>query len=183
MGKDIRERVIGMTELSADEVEEFWGKRFEYPPALRPLRYPYGIGSWTLGKEKVLKDTKQEGESGKEKQLSPEEERLEKMTRRIKEAQERARRSLAQSGQAAGPREETPEDWWKSAKAEERKVFIQAYYAETSGDLKVEAAYLSECYTCAGEGFLRVLGSSGREQKAQCPTCHGTSFKRIVRAQ
>jgi hypothetical protein len=149
---------------------------------LRPLRYPYGIGSWTLTKDRILKDTKQEGEKGAQKELSPEEQRLEKMTRRIKEAQERARRSLAQSGQAAS-REVTPEDWWKTANAEERKVFIQAYYVETSGDLKVEAAYLNACYTCTGEGFLRVLGSNGKEQKAECPTCHGTSFKRIVRAQ
>lgn len=183
MGKDIRAKVIAQLELTADEVEQFWGKRLGYPAVLSSLRYPYGQGSWILGAERIMKDTAAGKETAQGKDSSPEEKRIQALERRIREASERAKRALSASGgQADAAREETPEEWWKGATAELRKVWIQAYYAENGGDLKVEAAYVDACLVCTGEGFLRILGSSGKEQKLKCSTCHGTRFKRVVRA-
>lgn len=185
MGKDIRAKVIAQLDLTADEVEQFWSQRLDdaNQAAQRSFKYPYGEGSWILGEARIMKDTAAAQDPAGEKEKSSEEKRIEALARRIKEAQERAKRALSASGgQADTNREETPEEWWKDASAELRKVWIQAYYVENSGDLKVDAAYVNPCLMCTGDGFLRILGSSGKEQKLKCPTCHGTRFKRVVRA-
>ncbi len=180
--KAIRARVAQQLGLKADEVDAFWKRRTDKTvgaPA-RAERYAYGIGSWVLGADRILKDTKQgDAEKGDAKdQPTAADRELERIARRMAEARRR-------SQQAASAKNEqvTEEDWWKAAQRVERALWLRAYYAENSGDLAVENAYSDPCITCAGEGTLEVTSDTGRPEKRKCPTCQGTRFMRSFRAR
>ncbi|MEM7198970.1 MAG: hypothetical protein AAF628_01810 [Planctomycetota bacterium] len=181
MGQDIRARVQKLLNLDAEELEEVWADRFEHRGGPRPERYHYGIGSWVLGKEAIIKDTKvSKGES--QEAQSREDVARERRVRKIREALERARRSIARQSGGAGGGDQTPEEWWDRAPAEMRLNWLRAYYAEHGGDLKIYNAYLDGCVQCGAEGRLRHLGSSGKEEMVPCSACRGTQFKRWIRA-
>lgn len=183
MGKDVRERVAKVLNLDAEEVDRLWAKRLEYGSIARSERIAYGVGSWTLGPDAIVKGTKQgEAEARPTSKNSSESRRIERIKRRIQEALERSRRAQAR---ARGAKTEvyTEEDWWKEAKPEERALWLRAYYVEFGGDYRIEKAYVVNCLTCGGAGKLSVIGSTGKEQKVECPTCHGTRFRRVIRAR
>jgi hypothetical protein len=179
LGRDLRQHVAKLLKLEPAEVEELWGKRKEYRVA-RADRYLYGIGSWVLGKDEILKGTKQgESDQTQRDKQSDEEKEIERLARKIADAR---RRALAAGG-GGGAKEYTPEDWWKAATPTERDFFIRAYYAEFGGDLEVTHASVDECLTCAGQGTIATLSDVGQSRNVKCPTCQGTRFKRAIRAQ
>ena len=179
MGKDIRTRVQKVLEIELDEVEDLWSRRLaEGQRKPRPLRYSFGVGSWTLGQAAILKDTTAQKQAASNQSEGNKE--VERMVERIRKAQERARRALQSQG--GGEKESTPETWWDDASRDEKKVWLRAYYAEFGGDLVIVNAHLNACVTCAGEGRLTVFGQSGKAQKVECPTCHTTRFRRWIRA-
>lgn len=181
MGQDIRARVQKLLGITAEEVEEAWGARLDSPAAPRAQRYSYGVGSWTLGAQAVKKGTVQERSEEQQEEKSERQKQNERMQRRIERAMERARRTVGQGGAGQGE-EETPQQWWEDATVAEKHVFVRAYYVEYGGDMVVENAHVNPCVSCAGEGRMTVLGTSGKPQKIDCPVCHGTRYRRWIRA-
>lgn len=178
MHDDLAARTAEVLDLEPAEVEELWGKRVQYPAFRRPEYFYYGIGSWVLGEAAILKDTKQGEVAGAEPTSSRDRE-IERLARMIKEARERASRQRG-GGQAGG--EESEEDWWQGASRNEKTGWLRAYYAEFSGDMVVESAYVKECVNCGGTGTEVVLGQSGKPETAKCFLCHGTKALRSIRA-
>ncbi|MEZ5962746.1 MAG: hypothetical protein R3F56_02755 [Planctomycetota bacterium] len=183
MGKEIRKRVAERLTIPATEVEELWGKRVTSGVAQGSTQFSYGVGSWVLGDREIIKGTQQaKADAAGGKQKSQQEQRDERLQRKIQEFLRRSQEAQKNAGSA--PKEETDEDWWKSASPDERVNFVRSFYAENSGDMEVVSAHVSPCRTCGAEGFLAVLGSAGGdEKKIKCWTCKGTRFVRWIRAR
>jgi hypothetical protein len=182
MGKEIRKRVAERLSLPVAEVEELWGKRISSGVAATPTQYSFGIGSWVLGEQKILADTQQQKAQAGAKEKSPQQQMDERLQRKIQDYLKRSQEAQRNAG--TGPKEETDEDWWKEATAEERVIFLRSYYAEFSGDLEVVSAHVVPCRTCGAQGYHEVLGSAGgTEQKIKCWTCKATRFVRWIRAR
>jgi hypothetical protein len=182
LGQDIRRIAQERLGIARDEVDALWGKRLEQRGGPRAQQFGYGMGSWLLGAEAILANTKQEDRDDQHEETEQEKEQR-KTAERIQRARERARRATAQQGGGAKSSEETPDDWWKDATADQRAVWLRAYYAERGGDLELVSASLSNCSYCAGFGKETIVGDSGKVQKVDCPTCHGTRFTRTIRAR
>ena len=146
---------------------------------LKPNLYSYGLGSWLLGEAGVLENTAQ-GKSEKEdvKKKEPQDEEMDRVLRKMKAARSRA----AQAGQGE-PQQQSEEDWWKEFPSQSRSLWLQAYYAEKSGDLQLVRAMAEPCINCAGEGTITELGDTGAAKKTKCYVCHGSRYTRRVRAQ
>lgn len=180
MGVDIRARAAKVLRIGADEVEELWSKRLDYRGLAQSQRYTYGVGSWMLGAEAILKNTPQ-AKANAAAAPSANEKELRRVRERLQLARERMQRASRGGGESRG--DDTPEEWWQDATVDERWMWLRAYYAENSGDLVVESAHLNPCTTCAGDGRLTVYAESGKAQKLGCPTCHSTRFRRYIRAR
>lgn len=180
MGKDIRDKVQKALHIQPAEIQDLWARRLEEKTRTpRPQRYSFGVGSWTLGAAAIQKDTVVEKQAEPEKAGGSQD--MERMAGRIQKAMERARRAASRQG-PSGEEQNTPEAWWEAATRDEKKVWLRAYYAEFGGDLVVVNAHLNPCVTCAGDGQLTVYGQTGKAQKVECPTCHGTQYRRWIRA-
>ncbi len=178
MGAEIREAVRKKLDLEADVVDEMWTKRLESRGAGE--RYHYGVGSWTLGRDAIRKGTSSE-EQEVQIEVSAEQKAAERAKRRVREAQERAKRSAGARG-AGESIADTPEQWWRKAGSDARAAWLRAYYVEFGGDLEVRAAFLDNCAQCGATGHTITYGQSGDPQKVKCATCQGTQFKRWIRA-
>src|SRR5262249_45762578 len=96
MGKDIRATIVktlGGLLKNEDEVKQKWDKRFDVRTVLRANIYSYHLGSWLLGAEGVIKDTKQgEVEAKEAKDKKPVDEETDRLLKKIKDARERAKK-------------------------------------------------------------------------------------------
>ncbi len=182
MRKDILEHIVKTLQLEVDEVESMWAKRLEHSGAMDSAQYYYGVGSWVLGEEDIIKDTKQA--KAQEKDADKKSERDQDMERLRKRIQEAIRR--AQRGANAGGNEKkqiTPDSWWEQAPRDVRFSFLKAYYVEHGGDLEIVGAYLDSCHNCAGRGRIQEQLSTGKPRLVKCGVCHGTRFKRRIRGK
>ena len=187
MSQDIFERIAELlmkrnkgVELDAAGVAELFARRGEF--GRRPFSkfFGYNFGSWVLGEDAVIAGTDRSGDAvGDEQESDPE---LERFVRQLREIERRGRRA-ASRGQNDG--DESPEDWWKGADRNERKSWLQAYFAEFSGVLEIRRATAVPCPTCAARGFVTTVSSAGDGglQQTECPTCHGTKFQRAIRVK
>ena len=183
MGKDIREHIAMTLEIEVDEVELLWAKRLEHRGAVNIEQYYYGVGSWVLGKEAIIKETKQAKAEEKDKEKRSEQDReLDRLRKRIEEAIRRARRSAPAAG-GNKKNQVSPEDGWKQAPRDVRFSFLRAYYAEHGSDLEAVNAYLDNCPSCGGRGRIQEQLSTGPPRLIPCGVCHGTRFKRRIRAK
>jgi len=182
MGQDIRAKVQKALGIPAEEVDVLWQQRFDYRGGPRAQRYSYGVGSWTLGSDAIVKGTKLEAGHAVEQESAVD--RQKRRTReKIRRALDRQRRAAARN---RGPShdKDTPGEWWKKATADEKTVWLRAYYVEHGGDLRVENASISKsCDECGGEGKTTSFGLSGKRQRVECWLCHGTRFWRAIRAR
>ena len=179
MGKDIRTTIAKALGIPEDEVLGLWKKRVDVKAVLRPNLYSYGLGSWLLGEGGVLENTAQgkSEEKDAKKKEAPDED-MEKLMRKMKAARTRA----AQAGQG-DQQQQSEEDWWKESSAQARSLWVQAYYAEKSGDLQVVRAMAEPCLNCGGEGTITELADRGEPKKSKCFVCHGSRYTRRIRAQ
>ncbi|MEO0478820.1 MAG: hypothetical protein AAF196_05015 [Planctomycetota bacterium] len=167
-------------ELDADAVAELWSRRSEF--GRRPFSkfFGYDFGSWVLGEDAVIAGTDRAGGGAtNDEEADPE---LERFVRQLREIERRGRRASARSTE---DEDESPEDWWKSSDRNERQSWLQAYFAEFSGQLEIRRAVAVPCPTCAARGFITSVSSSGDGglQQLPCPTCHGTKFLRAIRVR
>lgn len=185
MGREIAKRLAERLKLGVDEVTTLWSQRITAGAVTGTQLFAYGVGSWTLGDQKIMANTQQDKEDKAgtaDKVANEQQQAAERQQRKIREFLERAKQAQQAAG-ASASKTETDEDWWRAAPPDERANFLKAYYAENSGDLEVVTAHLTACVTCSGQGYLEVIGNSGKEDKLTCLSCKGTKFKRWFRAR
>jgi hypothetical protein len=182
MSDDIAQLVATRFKIDAAEVKTLWSDRAKYPKGKQTEHFSYGIGSWLLGEQGVLKDTKQGKEQAKEAAESAQQkDELARIQKALREATER-RRAAMQAAQGGQPKEQTDQDWWDGATRAERTNWLRAYYAEFGGQLKVTYAFTTPCITCFGQGSISEAGQGGKVEKVKCYLCHGTKWLRTFTA-
>lgn len=185
MTEDIVARVAQQLRVEPAEVQALWTERAQFPVGKRTDHFSYGIGSWVLGEEGILKGTKQGdanakaagGGAPKDQGNSRDVERL---ARTLREALERRRAAV--QGEAGADREQTDEDWWRQASRTERTSWLRAYYAEFGGQLVVTYQTVSPCISCYGEGTTPEVNPEGKLVRNKCFLCQGTKWLRSFKA-
>ncbi|MBL8727721.1 MAG: hypothetical protein JNM25_04770 [Planctomycetes bacterium] len=183
MTEDIVARVAQQLRLEPAEVQSLWSARADYPVGKRTDHFSYGIGSWVLGEDGILKGTKQ-GEA-KAAQAPPTKDQgnsrdVERLARALREALERRRAAV--QGQGGAEKEQTDEDWWRQASRTERTSWLRAYYAEFGGQLVVSYQSVSPCISCYGEGTTPEVDPEGKLVRNKCFLCQGTKWLRSFKA-
>ncbi len=186
MAEELFTKVAAALHLEVAEAKEFWAMRERFPIGKRTEHYAYGLGSWILGEQGVIKDTAvakanskqpaaQAGNDGNSRDV-------ERVQRALKQALER-RRAAVQGGAGGGEKQEqTDEDWWREAERVERAGWLRAYFAEFGKQLVVTYANASECVSCYGAGSMMDMGPDGKPVRNKCFLCHGTKWLRSIKA-
>jgi hypothetical protein len=180
MTDDIVQLVASLLRLDVAEVKTLWAGRETYANCKQTDQFAYFVGSWLLGKEAVIKGTKEGKDETKEGQDAQQRYDLERIAKKLREAMDRRRAAAAQNGQAQ--KEETPDDWWSSATRAERVSWLRAYYAEFGGQLKITHAFVSPCQACSGLGTISQQAEGNKIEKVPCYVCHGTKWLRSFKA-
>jgi hypothetical protein len=185
MARDLWERYVRVlssrdVEIDATEIEELWGGRSRLQQ-VRGDYYAYGIGSWVLGPEVILKDTdvqkatERASERDDRSSAERDSDELAAKLRRLNQEAQRRRQTGAQ--------ELKPEDWWENATRNEKIEWLQAYFVEFGSGAEILKAFAVACYNCAAKGTIPVQTATGEPTNAPCPVCHGTRFTRAFRAR
>lgn len=178
MAQRVFEHLGRVLDTTPEEVAELWANRAKYSRG-RTSAFSYGVGSWVLGAEEIIKDTKVEDGQEQLNQNSEDPE-FKRIMRMIREHQKRARQIAKQR---AGQGEQTDESWWKGLKLNEKRQWLRCYFAEHGGQMEVVRAIASPCGNCAGAGNVTTMGPAGKPAKTECPVCHGTKYTRTIRAR
>ncbi len=183
MTDDLFARVAQQYDLEVEEVQTLWGNRENYPGGKRTEHFGYGIGSWVLGEQNILKGTNVEKAQGQQKSQRAAQQNsreIERVARALKQALERRR--AASSGGAGQQQQQTDEDWWRTAKRKEKAGWLRAYYAEYGGQLKVTYASVAQCVSCYGQGTTPDMGPDGKVIRTPCFLCQNTKWMRSFKA-
>ncbi len=182
MTDDIVARVAQQLRLLADEVRQLWADRARFPVGKRTELFTYGIGSWVLGEDGILKGTKQgEAKAAQEPAKDQGNSRdVERLARAFREALERRRAAV--QGQGGADKEQTDEDWWRQASRTERTSWLRAYYAEFGGQLVLTYQSVSPCISCYGQGTTPEVDPEGKLIQNKCFLCQGTKWLRSFKA-
>lgn len=184
MTDDIVARLAAQLRIEATEVKTLWAGRENYPAiGKRTEHFGYGIGSWVLGAEKILKGTtagKAAEKKGQPPPTSGNTPAVDRLAKLMREALEQRRKTLQSDPQ--GARKLTEEDWWRQATRAERVAWLRAYYAEYGQQLKVAFQTVSECVSCYGEGTIPEIGPDGKLVRSECFLCQGTKWTRSFKA-
>lgn len=184
MAEELFGRAAQALRIELDEVKEMWSQRAKYPVGKRSEHFAYGLGSWILGEQGVIKDTAVAQAQNKQQQVekAPENSRdVERVQRALKQMLER-RRAAAQGGAAGEEREQTDEDWWREASRVDRAGWLRAYFAEFGGQMVLTYANASQCVTCYAAGTTLTMGPDGKPMRTPCFLCHGTKWLRTIKA-
>jgi hypothetical protein len=186
MADEIFARVAQLLRLDVAEVKTLWAGRKDTAIGRRVELYGYGVGSWVIGEQAILKDTAQGKATSAQKARNGDEggaaggnPQLDRLAKLLRQAQERRNAQQAQGGQE---QEQTDEDWWRQAERVDRAGFLRAYFAEFGGQMVVTFATVSTCISCSGEGVIPELGGDGRIVRNTCFLCHGTKWLRSFTA-
>jgi len=183
MSDDLFARVGQQLRLDVAEVKRLWADRGKNPVVgKRTELFSYGLGTWVLGEQAILKGT----EVGKQKDARQQKEEtddreVQRVANALKKALERRQKAMQGQG-GEQQREQTDEDWWNDADRRDRRNWLCAYYAEFGGQLVVASATLEPCVSCWGEGSIPEMGGDGRMVRRKCFLCHGTKWLRRVKA-
>lgn len=181
MTEDLVARVAGQLRLEPAEVKSLWANRKNTLVGKRTALFGYGVGSWVLGSDAILKGTqtgeaidKQKGAT--EPQSSPD---IDRLARALRQALERRRAAVQTQGEA---KEQTEDDWWAQAERTERVGWLRAFYAEFGGQLEVTFASVSPCISCFGVGTVPEMGGDGKLVHNKCFLCQSTKYTRSFKA-
>ena len=84
---------------------------------------------------------------------------------------------------ADGPRKPmTDEEWWESVNSGDKRQWLTAFFAETSGIFEVIRTDDSEiCPTCGGRGVQVSNNTDGSTNQTICPGCNGAQkYKKVI---
>ncbi len=180
MSEDIAAYVAQRLELEVEEVNGLFAQRDKYPVGRRTDHFSYGIGTWVLGEQAALKNTKQ-GAEGQKQQKDPAQAReIDRIQKAIRKMMEQRRSA---GGQAGAQREQTDEEWWSDTSRSDRTSWLRAYYAEFGGKLTVTSAYAQPCFACAGLGTQSEFDAASKKVvQVKCYLCHGQKWVRTFKA-
>jgi len=169
--------------IQPDQVRRLWEAR----EGGRFRQASYGNGTWLLGKERAAAELKKDEEAEQVEAGSAAEQR-----KRLQERLDRYFENQVLSRKAKGggqDESEDPEAFWKDYTTDSKAQWLLAYYAENSGDMRVEKIRFAPCRECGGTGTRNVifLGGTGPDSSISeaavipCPTCHTVQVVRRVR--
>ncbi len=186
LGQTIRTRAAKLLKIKPDELERLFKKRFERKVAKVQVA-TYSTGSWIIGEQKVIAGTAAEklAKGGKKKKggASQGDKLRRDLDKRLK-AWLRKASSAAGQGKAQGTRLQTEDQWWKEVPSPTRQMWLLAYYAENTSDMRVLSAGVTVCSTCGGRGTIQSISPvGGQMQTTTCPLCHHVKFVRGIRFQ
>lgn len=78
-----------------------------------------------------------------------------------------------------GKKLQSSAEWWAEASTSERRSFVEALYAKTSGLVKREEAKPKKCSFCRGEGLFKGI-RQGFEAEWKCGRCHGVKEDEVI---
>lgn len=183
--EDVQSIAPGVT---PDQVRRIWSERKggKYRTAT------YGLGTWLLGEA-----ARAELDKGAQNQSAPPpgsaaeaRKKLEEKIKRYLENQKLTRQS------AQAPDESNdPQAFWQEWSWAARSQWVQAWFAEKSGEFRDLAARFENCRECGGTGARSILftgnaasaqdnqqaGGQAREQLVICPACRHIGIVRRVR--
>ncbi|MCB9878468.1 MAG: hypothetical protein H6835_12785 [Planctomycetes bacterium] len=181
MTDDVVARLQQSLHLEVDEIKQMWQDRAKYPVGKRTEHFSYGIGSWVLGDQAILKDTAagEATQSQQENKVDNANPQIQRFAKMLQEAMQRRQRAQGGGQQA---QEQSDEDWWREASRGERIGWLRAYYAEFSGQMVIKFATASPCISCFGDGSTTFIGGDGKPGKIKCFLCQGTKWTRSFKA-
>ena len=188
MSDDIVARLVTTLRLGADEIKTLWAARKdkEYSKARKTEMFSYGLGSWVLGEEAILKNTQVGKDKDKSKDAANQDPNSQRDIDRYVKAMQAALKARAQSGQAQGQGQgeqpKTEEDWWRDASRADKAGWLRAFYAENAGQLTVTVATLTQCPACYAEGTRADINGDGKMVRIPCYLCQKTKYLRSFRA-
>ena len=183
MTDDLVARVVTMLRLDAEEVKTLWAARKD-AKTKKSDTFSYGLGSWVLGEEAILKNTTIGKDKDKAKGDAAKDPNGQRDIDRYLKAMQAAMKARAQSGQAPGEGEQpkTEEDWWREASRADKGGWLRAFYAENGGQLVVTMASLTPCPACYAEGHRMDINGEGKTVRIPCYLCQKTKYLRSFRA-
>lgn len=165
--------------------------------ARRKVRYEsttYSNGTWLIGAEAAQRG-EEDAATEAPAAVSETDAARAALAARIEQFMKNQR--VAARGKKAQDQEDLAQRFWETFSANDRGMWLLAYYVENSGDLEVRPRpTLIPCSTCAGKGALEILltgggsapdtnstGASSNDSGKQlqtCPTCQGVQVVRRV---
>lgn len=183
MTDDIVGRVAKALNLEVDEVRAMWAERAKFPIGKRTEHFTYGIGSWVLGEQAILKDTAvgkaKEKQAATDEPAAGEDREIERFAKLLRQAMERRRQQQQEAGES---KEQTDEGWWREAARAEKLSWLRAYYAEFGGQLVVQFATVTPCISCYGAGTTPEMTGEGKMVQTKCFLCQGMKWLRSFKA-
>jgi tetratricopeptide (TPR) repeat protein len=149
-----------------EEIQTAWGKREQ-----KMRTATYGDGSW------IVKGG-QDGGLDTEAEYTPRQQNQGSSV--IDDFGNRTQRRPQQPPKPVklGKKLPTAEEWWASASGADRKNWLEAEYAKTSGAVRKEVK-TKPCNQCNGQGVLKST-RSGVPCDVKCSRCHGAKDDEIV---
>jgi hypothetical protein len=182
MSEELFARVAAALRLELPEVKQLWAARAKVALGRRPETFSYGIGSWVLGAEAVVKGTDvAKAQKQNEVKEDPNDRDTQRNARAMRQAFER-QRAAARSQGGDQKKEQTDQEWWALSVRADKIGWLRAYYAEFGGQLVVAAASNQPCVSCYAEGTLPEPGPDGKMVRRNCSLCHNTKWLRSIRA-
>ncbi len=160
LSQEIFSGICGQTGLEESEARELWTNRGR--GQVRHL--PYGGGSFIHPEVAALvQRVLTPGSAGRNQPGSS----------RIQ--------ARPQAGRQQQMKVKSPDDWWATAGAKERKNFVKAWFAEFgSGVFEILRIDSEACKACQGKGMDVNVDSNGNEIRTPCGICNVAGQDRIV---
>ncbi|MCB9899214.1 MAG: hypothetical protein H6825_14510 [Planctomycetes bacterium] len=170
--------------LGEETVQDLWDAR----RGGSPRSAFYGSGTFILGKQRALEfgrfdDEADDALPGLGDEAPDADDTHGDIVEKIKKqrAAKAAERQRSSRGSALADEGPTPDEWWDAAPREDRVKWLLAYYAESSGQLKVLEARGRNCRQCDALGYVEVTNEDGEIERQTCPTCKGLAYERLVK--
>ncbi len=170
--EEVTKELAKMLKSTPDEIKVAWDKRD--PSKIRTATY--GEGSW------IVKGGQDGGLDTDQKYTPPVPPQQNNQNNPMNQFSQQGRNNRqAQPPKPVdlGKKLETSAEWWANSSQTDRKNFIEAEYAHTSGAVKKEEK-TKKCSQCSGEGILKATRGPGVSCEVKCPRCHGAKEDAIV---
>lgn len=181
MGISIRRKLAEDVYKLPDElVDQLWEER----KGGSTRTASYGTGTFLLGGDRAKQLPEKESATMKEEETEEGSSTLDdRLKKKIAEIN-RKKQSTRKTRKSRFKLEDiglSPEDWWETESVANRKRFLIAYYAEESGDMKIQRVQLNPCRNCSGRGYMEQISTTGDgDQKIPCEICKSLGIERTV---
>ncbi|HLF92805.1 MAG TPA: hypothetical protein VJB14_05045 [Planctomycetota bacterium] len=167
--EEVTKELAKMLKSTPDEIKVAWEKR----DSSKIRTATYGEGSW------IVKGGQDGGLDTDQKYTPPVPQQQNNLMNQFNQQGRNNRQPQPPKPVDLGKKLETSAEWWANSSQTDRKNFIEAEYAHTSGAVKKEEK-TKKCTQCSGEGMLKATRGPGVPCEVKCPRCHGAKDDGIV---